>query len=60
MRARDDFGEPAETVGAEKRRRLRQAATAWLGRHPRLERLEASFEVLALGPAGIERIRDAF
>jgi Holliday junction resolvase-like predicted endonuclease len=60
MRSRTDFGEPFETVGSEKRRRVRRAAAAWLAAHPQAGPLEISFEVLALGPAKVERIRDAF
>jgi Holliday junction resolvase-like predicted endonuclease len=58
MRSRSDYGEPGETVVAEKRRRVRRAATAWLAKNPALAGLEISFEVIALGSGGIERIRD--
>jgi putative endonuclease len=60
MRSREDFGEAAEMVGAEKQRRLRRVALVWLNANPRLASLQLSFEVLALGPGGTERIRDAF
>ena len=54
------FGDPLEMVGAEKRRRLRRAAEAWLAEHPQLADLEASFELLAFRRGRPERLRDAF
>jgi putative endonuclease len=56
----EGFGAPAEMVGAEKQRRLRQAAEAWLAGHPELEALEVRFDVVAVSPRGIERIVIAF
>jgi Holliday junction resolvase-like predicted endonuclease len=50
------FGEPAEMVDAEKQRRLRRAAEAWLARHPELAALEVGFDVVAVSPRGIQRI----
>jgi putative endonuclease len=50
------FGEPAEMVDAEKQRRLRRAAEAWLARHPELASLEVRFDVVAVSPRGIQRI----
>lgn len=55
-----DLGDPLEMVGPEKQRRLRQAATAWLGANPALAGLEVSFEVLAVRPDGVERVAEAF
>lgn len=60
MRSREDFGQPAEMVGAEKQRRLRRAAQAWLADRPELAALEISFEVVAVHAGRIERLRDAF
>jgi putative endonuclease len=54
------FGDPLEMVGAEKRRRLRNAAEAWLAEHPELAQLEVSFEVAAVRDGRLERVRDAF
>ena len=61
MRSRRDYGEPAEMVDAEKRRRLRRAAGLWLAARPKLAGLEISFEVVAVDADGrIERVREAF
>ena len=54
------YGNPFEMVTAEKQRRLRRAAEAWLAAHPELAQLEASFEVVALRGSRVERLRDAF
>ena len=54
------FGEPAEMVTEEKQRRIRRAAAAWLAKHPEVAELEISFDVLAVGPRGIERLAEAF
>jgi putative endonuclease len=54
------YGDPAEMVGAEKRRRLRRAAEAWLVGHPELARLEIRFDVVAVTPSGFTRVADAF
>ncbi len=53
-------GHPAEMVGAEKQRRLRRAAEAWLARRPDLAGLETSFEVVTVLSGRLRRIRDAF
>jgi len=54
------YGNPFEMVTAEKQRRLRRAAEAWLAAHPELAQLEASFEVVALRGGRLARLRDAF
>jgi putative endonuclease len=54
------FGDPLEMVGPEKQRRIRQAAEAWLAKHPELGELEASFEVVAVRGGRLERLREAF
>jgi putative endonuclease len=54
------FGEPEEMVTAEKQRRLRRAAAAWLARNPGLEQLRIRFDVIAVSPGGVRRIADAF
>jgi putative endonuclease len=53
---RAGYGSPAEMVGAEKQRRLRRAAEAWLSLHPELAELDARFEVVAVTPDAITRI----
>ncbi|HEV2713084.1 MAG TPA: YraN family protein, partial [Gaiellaceae bacterium] len=50
------YGEPAEMVDAEKRRRLRRAAEAWLVSRPELAGLEARFDVVAVTPRRVERV----
>jgi putative endonuclease len=56
----EGYGEPAEMVGAEKQRRLRRAAAAWLGVHPELARLEVRFDVVAVTPRGVARVAADF
>ena len=50
------FGHPSEAVGAEKERRLRRAAEAWLARRPELAAFEVAFEVVAVHGGRIERV----
>jgi putative endonuclease len=54
------YGDPAEMVGEEKRRRLTQAAEAWLAAHPELAELEVRFDVVAVTPRRVVRVADAF
>jgi putative endonuclease len=54
------FGEPAEMVDAEKQRRLRRAAEAWLVRHPELAVLEVRFDVVAITDRRVACIRAEF
>ncbi len=54
------FGDPAEMVTAEKQRRVRRAAAAWLAAHPQLRGLALRFDVVAVSPDGLRRIPDAF
>ena len=56
----DAFGDAIEMVGAEKQRRLRRAAEAWLASHPETAELDVRFDVLAVGPTGVERVTSAF
>jgi putative endonuclease len=56
----DRFGDPVEMVGAEKQRRVRRAAEAWLAAHPELGGLQISFEVVADRSGRLERIANAF
>jgi putative endonuclease len=55
----DGYGDPLEMVDAEKRRRLRNAATAWLAAHPDTSRLDVAFEVVAVRGGRVSRVADA-
>jgi putative endonuclease len=55
-----DFGDPLEMVTAEKQRRVRHAAEAWLAAHPEHARLVARFDVLVERNGRLECIRAAF
>lgn len=50
------FGDPLEMVGAEKRRRVRRAAEAWLAANPEAVALEPRFEVAAVRGRRVERV----
>ena len=54
------YGDPAEMVTAEKQRRLRRAAAAWLAARPQLRGLRVRFDVVAVSSEGLRRIADAF
>jgi putative endonuclease len=54
------FGDPLEMITAEKRRRLRRAAEAWLGARPELSGLAVGFDVIAVRDGRIERVPQAF
>lgn len=56
----DRLGDPLEMVTAEKQRRVRRAAEAWLATHPDCAGLEARFDVVAVRKSGIERLANAF
>jgi putative endonuclease len=56
----DRLGDPLEMVGAEKQRRIRRAAEAWLASQRGLERCIATFDVIAVRNGRIERVQDAF
>jgi putative endonuclease len=53
-------GDPLEMVTAEKVRRLRRTAEAWLALHPAWAGHAVRFDVLAVRGRRIERIADAF
>lgn len=55
-RSRDTFGGPFGAVDAEKRRRVRRAATAWLRSHPETASLEVRFEVCSILDGSVERL----
>lgn len=52
----DGFGDPLEMVDAEKLRRVRRAAEAWLARNPGAAGLDYRVEVVAVRPGGLERV----
>lgn len=54
------YGDPAEAVTAEKQRRVRRAAAAFLAAHPELGGLRAGFDVVAVRAGRLERLPDAF
>ena len=54
------FGDPLEMITAEKRRRLRRAAEAWLGARPELARLAIGFDVIAVRDGRVQRVPQAF
>lgn len=54
------FGDPLEMVTAEKQRRLRRAAAAWLGGRPELAGLAVGFDVIAVRDGRVRRIPQAF
>ena len=53
-------GDPLEMVTAEKQRRLRRTAAAWLASHPECAGLEARFDVVAVRNGRVERLANAF
>ena len=59
-RSRGGFGGPAGAVGPEKRRRIRQAATAWLVAHPECRRLAVRFDVVTELDGRLRRLPSAF
>ena len=59
-RSSDDYGGPAEMVGAEKQRRVRRAAETWLAAHPELGAVDVRFDVVAVTPRGVTRVAAAF
>jgi putative endonuclease len=54
------FGGAAGAVGAEKQRRVRRAAEAYLASHPELARLDLGFDVVTVEAGRLERLGDAF
>ena len=54
------FGDPLEMVDAEKRRRLRRAAEAWLAQSPDACGLVVSFDVIAVRGRRLSRVAQAF
>jgi putative endonuclease len=54
------FGDPLEMVGAEKVRRVRRAAEAWLAAHPEHAGLTVRFDVVVERAGRLELVRAAF
>jgi len=54
------FGDPLEMVTAEKQRRVRRAAAAWLAARPELAGLTIGFDVVAVREGKLQRVPDAF
>jgi putative endonuclease len=50
------FGHPLEMVDAEKERRVRRAASAWLAAHPELAGLEVGLEAAGVQGRKLERV----
>ena len=59
-KAGEGFGDPLEMVTAEKARRVRRAAEAWLAGRPELDGLAVRFDVLAERAGRFEHVPDAF
>src|SRR3954453_11977475 len=57
-RTRSGYGGASGAVGAEKQRRVRRAAAAYLAAHPELARLDLGFDVIAVEEGRLERLRD--
>ncbi len=53
-------GDPLEMVDAEKQRRLRNAAEAWLASHPEYGGFEARFDVVAVRGRRLQHLANAF
>jgi putative endonuclease len=54
------FGDPLEMVTAEKVRRVRRAAEAWLAIHHESQGLAVRFDVIAERAGRLEHVPDAF
>ncbi len=54
------FGDPLEMLTAEKQRRLRRAAEAWLAARPELARLRVVFDVVAVREGRLQHVPQAF
>jgi putative endonuclease len=59
-RSDDLHGGAAEMVSAEKQRRVRRAAEAWLQQHPALGGLDVRFDVVAVDGGALARVSAAF
>ena len=59
-KAGEGFGDPLEMVTAEKVRRIRRAAEAWLAAHPEHAGLSVRFDVVVARGRRLECVRAAF
>ena len=59
-KASERHGDPFEMVTAEKQRRLRRAAEAWLVANPEEAELDLRFEVVGVRGRRLERLEQAF
>jgi putative endonuclease len=56
----EGFGAPVEMVSAEKARRVRRAAEAWLAGHPECAGCEVRFDVVSIRGRRLECLQAAF
>jgi putative endonuclease len=56
----EEFGDPLEMVSAEKVRRVRRAAEAWLAARPELAGCDVRFDVVAVRGRRLECVREGF
>jgi putative endonuclease len=56
----DGFGDPLEMVTAEKVRRVRRAAVAWLATNPEHSGCDVRFDVVVERAGKLERVANAF
>ena len=59
-RSNPNFGGGAESVNQRKQSKVIAAASHYLQQHPALAQRPARFDVIAINPASLEWIRDAF
>jgi Holliday junction resolvase-like predicted endonuclease len=59
-KAAEGFGDPIEMVTADKMRRIRRAAEAWLAERPALAGLEVRFDVMLERRGRLECVHAAF
>lgn len=52
----DSYGDPLEMIGAEKTRRVRAAAHAWLAMRPELSELEVALEAVGVRSGRVKRV----
>ena len=54
------YGDPLEMVNAEKVRRVRHAAQAWLSRHPECSGLRIRFDIVVVRAGKLQHLPRAF
>ena len=60
MRASDEFGGAAASIGRDKQRRIAATAGLLLQRHPELRRCRVRFDVILVRDGSIEWLKHAF